>query len=477
MGCVRETLIGPLPDGWDTATLGDLCARGGGDLRTGPFGTQLHARDYVTDGVPIVMPRNIGDNVIRVAGIARVGLADADRLEEHRLRTGDIVYSRRGDVERRALVRAEQHGWLCGTGCLRIRPGRAVSSAYLAHYLGHPAVRRWVVRHAVGVTMPNLNTAILSAVPVVIPPRPTQDAIAEVLDTLELKIAANGRVAASAVDLGTALFARATVTVADGATSTANGDDDGDDGGDDGATVVLGDIVDLVYGKALKEADRRRGPVPVYGSRGRIDHHDTALTTGPAVIVGRKGNAGAVSWAPVACWPIDTAFAVQPRRAAPLFHETSSRETLPQEGSSQDISFQGNHSAGPRDLESHPAVKLRKLRELPGAPRDDRTYTTQETLSQEFLFFLLRSLGLRRLSADSAVPGLGRSAALSLPVRLPPTAAITPLTAAATSLLRLVDQMERENHALTALRDTLLPKLISGQLRIADAEKADAGAA
>jgi hypothetical protein len=53
---------------------------------------------------------------------------------------------------------------------------------------------------------------------------------------------------------------------------------------------------------------------------------------------------------------------------------------------------------------------------------------------------------------------------------------IATLTATATSLLRLVDRMERENHTLTELRDTLLPKLISGQLRIADTAETEARA-
>ena len=69
------------------------------------------------------MPVNIGDNRIIKDGIAQIREADADRLARHRVKVGDIIYSRRGDVERRALVRAEESGWLCGTGCLLVRFG------------------------------------------------------------------------------------------------------------------------------------------------------------------------------------------------------------------------------------------------------------------------------------------------------------------------------------------------------------------
>ena len=190
---MAESLIGDVPSDWTQQTLGDLCASGGGDVQTGPFGSQLHASDYVPVGVPTVMPTNIGDNRIVKNGIARITLADAERLARYRLRAGDIVYSRRGDVERRAIVRAEEDGWLCGTGSLRVRVGEDADSSWLSYYLGHPEVRAWIVRHAVGATMPNLNSAILSALPVVIPPLPIQRAIAEVLGALDEKIDTNLR--------------------------------------------------------------------------------------------------------------------------------------------------------------------------------------------------------------------------------------------------------------------------------------------
>lgn len=161
---------------WEVLTLQEACSRGGGDIQTGPFGSQLHASDYAASGVPVVMPKDISANVFVSDSVARISENTAARLSRHRLQEGDIVYSRRGDVERRALVRADNVGWLCGTGCLRVRPGRAVDKYFLAYYFGHPEVRGWIVRHAIGATMPNLNTAILGALPVILPPislRPT----------------------------------------------------------------------------------------------------------------------------------------------------------------------------------------------------------------------------------------------------------------------------------------------------------------
>ncbi len=67
-----EKLVGPLPTDWAYTTLGEACARGGGDVQTGPFGSQLHVSDYVSYGIPSIMPQNIGDNRVLEDGIARI---------------------------------------------------------------------------------------------------------------------------------------------------------------------------------------------------------------------------------------------------------------------------------------------------------------------------------------------------------------------------------------------------------------------
>ena len=145
----------------------------------------MHAEDYVLDGVPVVMPVNIGDGRIEAQGIARVDEADATRLARHRLKAGDIVYSRRGDITRRGLVRQEETGWLCGTGCLLVRAGRGVDPNWLSYWLATPWVHDWLRGHAVGATMPNLNTGILSALPVELPPLDEQQRMAGVLSALD----------------------------------------------------------------------------------------------------------------------------------------------------------------------------------------------------------------------------------------------------------------------------------------------------
>jgi len=183
----------------ETVTLGSVIAQTGGALQTGPFGSQLHASDYQLTGTPLVMPVNLGDNNILERGIARIGTNDTRRLRRHALHDGDIIFSRRGDVGRRSLVRKEQSGWICGTGCLLARFGKSlaeVNPAYVAEYIGSNAAQSWLFDNAVGGTMPNLNTGILAALPVVLPSKRMQDRtvaalndVRQMISTLERLIA------------------------------------------------------------------------------------------------------------------------------------------------------------------------------------------------------------------------------------------------------------------------------------------------
>lgn len=169
---------------WAQTTLSNLS-----DIQTGPFGSQLHASDYVDEGIPIIMPQDIIGNRVVTDAIARIREEDAIRLTKYRVQPGDIVYSRRGDVERHALIEEFEKDWLCGTGCLRVRPNNAlIMPRYLHYYLSSPESRSWITAHAHGSTMPNLNTTILGEVPICYPNIDEQQAICRILESIDSKI-------------------------------------------------------------------------------------------------------------------------------------------------------------------------------------------------------------------------------------------------------------------------------------------------
>ncbi len=167
---------------WETVTLGDIAS----NLQTGPFGSQLHQSDYSKLGVPVVMPKDLIAGQISEDSIARVEQSHVERLKRHKIEVGDILYSRRGDVGRCAYATKKEEGWLCGTGCLRVSIDNSkADSRFVFYQLQLPQTVGWVEKHAVGSTMLNLNTGILSAVPVNLPPIKTQHCIADILSTYD----------------------------------------------------------------------------------------------------------------------------------------------------------------------------------------------------------------------------------------------------------------------------------------------------
>lgn len=187
---------------WKEVRLGDIA-----DVQTGPFGSQLHKSDYIAEGVPCIMPTNIGSHLnFIVDGIAHVSKVDANRLSKHLTEFGDIIYARRGDIEKCAYVTTNEEKWLCGTGCLKIRCNNGVNSRFIAYQLSTAECKKWITGNAVGTTMLNLSKGILSKLPLLVPSHEDQCRIASILSSLDRKIELNNKINADLEEMAQAIF-------------------------------------------------------------------------------------------------------------------------------------------------------------------------------------------------------------------------------------------------------------------------------
>ncbi len=179
---------------WREATLGELAKRDGGLVQTGPFGSQLHQSDYLPDGIPVIMPKDIANGRVSVESVARVSEETVNRLRRHKLKPRTIVLPRRGEVTKRAFIKPEQEGWLCGTGCLKIElGGRELVPEYLYYFMEQDQVVRWLEQHAVGTTMLNLSAGIVAELPIRYPGVEDQNTIASTLSAYDELIENNRR--------------------------------------------------------------------------------------------------------------------------------------------------------------------------------------------------------------------------------------------------------------------------------------------
>ncbi|HRL52693.1 MAG TPA: restriction endonuclease subunit S [Acidovorax temperans] len=171
---------------WSKKLIGEIS-----EVKTGPFGSSLHESDYVKVGTPIITVEHLGEFGVEHVNLPLVSEADRQRLIAYSLSEGDIVFSRVGSVDRNALIRRTETGWLFSGRLLRVRPDKAtVHAPFLSHQFHGEAFKASVRSVAVGQTMASLNTQILNDLFVMLPSMAEQIAIAAVLSDMDAELAA-----------------------------------------------------------------------------------------------------------------------------------------------------------------------------------------------------------------------------------------------------------------------------------------------
>jgi type I restriction enzyme S subunit len=185
----KDSPLGRIPVGWEVMKLGTALQKAKGFLQTGPFGSQLHAHEYVHDGIPVIMPQDILNGIVSIDIINRVPECRASDLRKHRVQVNDVIFSRRGDLSKAAAIGESEIGWLCGTGCFLLRvPSDAMDSRWLVNVYRHHCVQRQNEANAVGSTMPSLNNTVMEQLVIAFPTIDEQRAITRRHNALDLTI-------------------------------------------------------------------------------------------------------------------------------------------------------------------------------------------------------------------------------------------------------------------------------------------------
>lgn len=164
-------------------------------IQTGPFGTQLKASDYVESGTPVINVRNIGFGIIIDENIEYITDETRDKLSSHILRKDDIVFGRKGAVERHAFVDEKHDGWFQGSDCIRIRiESPHLRPRYVSYCLLTPAHKTWMANNCShGATMASLNQDIVKRIEIPVPELSSQDQVISTLSTYDDLIENNNR--------------------------------------------------------------------------------------------------------------------------------------------------------------------------------------------------------------------------------------------------------------------------------------------
>lgn len=154
-------------------------------VKIGPFGSCLHKEDYISGGTPLVNPIHMLNGYIKVDNDFTIDNVKREELINYLLKSNDIVFGRRGDIGRCALVTSNEDGYLCGTGSLFVRFSININPLFSLWCFHQPAISQYLIEKAKGATMLNINSGIIESIPLILPPLALQEKFAARIEQIE----------------------------------------------------------------------------------------------------------------------------------------------------------------------------------------------------------------------------------------------------------------------------------------------------
>lgn len=355
-------------------------------IKTGPFGTQLKASEYVECGTPVLNVRNLGFATVNTDKLEMVSDETLERLAAHKLMTGDIVFGRKGAVERHAFISESENGWMQGSDCIRLRVlSDRINPRYLSYYFltaQHKAFMVSMCSH--GTTMASLNQKIIEKIVVPLPSREVQDRIVSILLSLDKKAWENQKINENLQQQAQAIYCDMFITNASPSWQIGH----------------LSDLITVRYGKDHKKlAD---GVYPVYGSGGIMRYVEKPLYDKESVLIPRKGTLNNVMYVNEPFWSVDTMFFTE--------------------------------------------MKLSNV--------------------AKYVFHFVKSKDLASLNAGSAVPSMTTDILNAMELSIPDADTFYKFESIVAPMYRTMQQNTQESNKLAELRNSLLPRLMSGEIDV-----------
>jgi len=364
-----------------------------GDVANITSAKRIFYSEYVEDGVPFYRSKEIIDKFNK-RDVQTELFISHERFQAIQKQFGipqkdDILLTSVGTLGVPYLVKEKEIfyfkdgnlTWLRGINKDKVDP------QYLFVWLQSKVGQQKLYEITIGSTQPALTISGLKEIEISLPSLPEQSVIAVIFRAIDDKIDLLHRQNKILEALAETLFRQWFIEEA--------GDGIG----------KLGDVIELEYGKGLKEEVRTGTGFPVIGSSGVVGYHSDYMVEGPGIVIGRKGTLGKVIYLFENFFPIDTTFFVKSKvQSVGLFYE----------------------------------------------------------------YFLLKTLNFQNMNTDSAVPGLNRVIALSTEINKPSATKLKSYNEHCAALFKKLNQNATQIRTLTQLRDTLLPKLMSGEVRVSE---------
>ncbi len=408
-----------------------IAAQSPNALSTGPFGSAISSQYFRTEGVPVIRGSNLSEDIgtrLFEGGLVFLDAAKAAEFSRSQVQRGDLVFTCWGTVGQVGLIdhRSRYDKYVVSNKQMKLTPDSKVADSLFLYYVfSSPQVSSSIKDQAIGSSVPGFNLGQLRQIPIPLPPLSEQRAIASILGALDDKIELNRRMNETLEDLARTIFKSWFVDF-DPVKAKAEGrQPEGMDAEtaklfpsgfveselgmipEGWPSATLGDVLELKRGHDLPSSQRQPGQFPICSSSGISGFHAEFKAKAPGVVTGRYGTIGQVFYVETDFWPLNTTLYVN--------------------------DFKGN---------------------------DER-----------YAFYSLKRVRFENYTDKAAVPGINRNHVHQEPMVAAPLTVQKRFRTLCDPIWRQQRLNADESSTLSEARDYLLPRLISGELRIPDAEK------
>lgn len=409
-------------DEWLTVRIEDIAEK----IAMGPFGSNIKVETFVATGVPVISGAHLRNVRLEDGSFNFVTAEHAERMKNSNVFRGDVIFTHAGNIGQVAYIPPNsQYGrYVISQRQFYLRCDLSKADpAFVSYFFHSPEGQHKLLANASQTGVPSIArpSSYLKTIELSLPPLTEQRAIAHILGTLDDKIELNRRRNQTLEAMARALFKDWFVDFGPVRAKMKGrepylpadlwqhfpGRLDADGKPEGWESGRLDDALVLQRGFDLPASARTHGMYPVMAASGINGYHDKHMAKGPGITTGRSGILGRVFLVQSDFWPLNTSLWVKEFKRVSPF----------------------------------------------------------------YAFELLRGLDFEMFNAGSAVPTLNRNHVHNLPIFLPPRQLIDSFDEQVMPMRTAQQKNEDECELLAQLRDTLLPKLISGELRVPGATR------
>lgn len=187
-----------LPDNWEIRTIDSIKAQEKYSCAAGPFGSNISAKFFVDQGVPVIRGCNLslGQESFIAEDFVFITEDKANSFPGQQVKTGDLVFTCWGTLGQVGLIPANglYDKYVISNKQLKLRPNSNIcNSKYIYYYFSLPQMIQYINNIAIGSAVPGINLGLLKKIKVVLPPIEIQNKIAAILSAYDDLIENNKR--------------------------------------------------------------------------------------------------------------------------------------------------------------------------------------------------------------------------------------------------------------------------------------------